>query len=97
MYQVTEFDCNVFVGGAMPEGLDAGLVNDIDYMLERDGRVLITFDRGEDEIWAGVAEPEELCEEELNECLGGAHVMIVALEHIDGKTLSVFSSKMDML
>ena len=97
MYQVNSFDCDVFVGGAMPEGLDPDLVNDINYMLEKDGRVLITFDRGEDEIWAGVAETEELCDEELNECLGGAHVMIVALEHIDGKTLAIFSNKMDML
>lgn len=97
MYQITDFDRDVFVSGAMPEGLDDGLVNDINYMIEKDGRVLITLERAGDDLWACVAEPEELCEEELNECLGGAYVMIVALEHIDGKSLSVFSSKMDML
>jgi len=74
----------------MPEGLDADLVNDINYMLEKDGRVLITLDGAGDNLWAGVAEPGELCDEELNECLRGAHVMIISLDHIDGKTLAIY-------
>tara|TARA_Y100000591_G_C21591156_1_gene573217 strand:+ start:453 stop:746 length:294 start_codon:yes stop_codon:yes gene_type:complete len=94
MYQVTDFDRDVFISGAMPEGLDAALVNDINYMLEKDGRVLITFDRAGDDLWAGVAEPGELCDEELNECLRGAHVMIVSLNHIDGKTLAIYGGMM---
>lgn len=97
MYQVTDFDRDVFVSGAMPEGLDADLVNDINYMLEKDGRVLITFERAGDDLWAGVAEPDELCEEELSECLRGAHVMIVSLGHIDGKTLAIYGGMMGMV
>ncbi len=94
MYQVTDFDRDVFISGAMPEGLNADLVNDINYMLEKDGRVLITFHRGEDELWAGVAEPGELCDVELDECLRSAHVMIVSLGHIDGKTLAIYGGMM---
>jgi hypothetical protein len=97
MYQVTDFDRDVFVSGAMPEGLDADLVNDINYMLEKDGRVLITFERAGDELWAGVAETDELCDEELSECLRGAHVMIVSLGHIDGKTLAIYGGMMGMV
>ena len=97
MYQVTDFDRDVFVSGAMPKGLDADLVNDINYMLEKDGRVLITFERAGDELWAGVAETDELCDEELDECLRGAHVMIVSLDHIDGKTLAIYGGMMGTL
>ena len=97
MYQVTEFDRDVFASGVMPEGLDTDLVNDINYMLEKDGRVLITLEGAGDNLWAGVAETDALCDEELNECLRGAHVMIVSLDHIDGKTLAIYGGMRGIL
>ena len=97
MYQITETDRANFVRGTMPEGLDGGLVNDINYMIERDGRALVTFERAGDDLWAGVAEPGELCDEELDECLQGAHVMIVSLDHIDGKTLAIYGGMRGIL
>ena len=97
MYQVTEFHRDVFNSGSMPEGLDVDLVNDINYMLEKDGRALITFEGAGDNLWAGVAEPGELCDEELDECLRGAHVMIVSLGHIDGQTLAIYGGMRGIL
>jgi len=97
MYQITEIDRDGFVRGTMPEGLDIDLVNDINYMLEKDGRALVTFEGAGDNLWAGVAEPGELCDEELDECLRGAHVMIVSLGHIDGKTLAIYGGTMGTL
>ena len=97
MYQITEIDRANFARGTMPEGLDVDLVNDINYMLEKDGRVLVTFEGAGDNLWAGVAEPGELCDEELDECLHGAHVMIVSLDHIDGKTLAIYGGMMETL
>lgn len=97
MYQITEFHRDVFTSGSMPKGLDEDLVNDINYMLEKDGRALITFERAGENLWAGVAEPGELCDEELDECLRGAHVMIVSLGHIDGQTLAIYGGMMGIL
>jgi len=97
MYQITEIDRAKFVQGTMPEGIDLDLVNDINYMLEKDGRALVTFEGAGENLWAGVAEPGELCDEELDECLQGAHVMIVSLGHIDGKSLVIYSRKMNCL
>ena len=97
MYQITETDRASFAQGTMPEGLDADLVNDINYMLEKDRRALVTFEGAGDNLWAGVAEPSELCDEELDECLQGAHVMIVSLGHIDGKTLAIYDGTMGTL
>ena len=97
MYVITEAQRDAFVSGVIPGELDVGLVDDINYMIEKEGRALVTFDKGGFETWACVAEIDALCEEEMNECLAEAHVMIVALEHIDGKMLVVYSQKMEYL
>ena len=97
MYAITEVQRDAFASGVMPGELDENLANDINYMREKDGRALVTFDKGGSETWACVDETDALCDEELCECLAEAHAMIVSLEHIDGKSLVIYSQKMDHL
>ena len=97
MYEITELQRDGFANGAMPAGLDENLVNDINYMLEKDGQALVGFSKGGFDIWADVVEVDALCDEELNDLLRGAHVMIVSLNHIDGKDLAIYSKKMESL
>ena len=97
MFEVTASQCSDFRNGIMPTDLDEDLDNDISYMLEKDGRALVGFDKGGFKLWASVVECDALCEEELNEILDNSYVMIVHLDHIDGVKLAVSSNKMEFL